>query len=154
MKDTKHTRQDFHSVAWVMPQGLNFWALGVPRGSKKYFFFQIWSCGISNRSGWRAEQNSSKILILWSNWWPLGVVKGQISLDSITMSISKIFYTKLCVGSHKWKIQNISDGIFSLSLGHGPGDFRALGVPRVKINSNMVMWLIKWMEMTSRTECK
>ena len=43
MKDTKHIRRDFNSVAWVMPQGSDFEALGVPRGS---FFFQTWSCDI------------------------------------------------------------------------------------------------------------
>ena len=32
MKDTKHSRQDFNSVAWVMPQGWDLGALGVPRG--------------------------------------------------------------------------------------------------------------------------
>ena len=35
MKDIKHIRWDFHSVPWVMPQGLDLGALGVPRGSKK-----------------------------------------------------------------------------------------------------------------------
>ena len=34
----------------VMPQGWDFGVLGVPRGSKNYFF-QTWSCGISNRLG-------------------------------------------------------------------------------------------------------
>ena len=39
MKDTKHIRErEFYSVAWVMPQGWDFWALGVPRGSKKNYF--------------------------------------------------------------------------------------------------------------------
>ena len=38
MKDTKHSRRDFHSVAWVMPQGWDFGALGVSRGSKKNIF--------------------------------------------------------------------------------------------------------------------
>ena len=38
VKDTKHIRQDFHSVAWVMPQGWDFGALGVPRGGQKIFF--------------------------------------------------------------------------------------------------------------------
>ena len=38
MKDTKHIRQDFNSDAWVMPQGLDFGVLGVPRGSKNIFF--------------------------------------------------------------------------------------------------------------------
>ena len=47
MKDTKHIRRDFDSVPWVMPQGWDFGAQGVPRGS----FFQTWSCGILNRRG-------------------------------------------------------------------------------------------------------
>ena len=41
MKDTNHIRWDFDSVSWVMPQGWDFGALGVPRGSKK-IFFQTW----------------------------------------------------------------------------------------------------------------
>ena len=119
MKDTKHIRQDFHSAPWVMPKGWDFEALGVPRGPKK-FFFQTWSCGISNRRGWRAEQNASKIFILGSNWWPWGEVKGQISLNLGYHVNFKDFYTKFCVCSHKWKIQNISDGIFILSPGSCP----------------------------------
>ena len=36
MKDTKHIRRDFHSVAWVMmPQGVD---LGALRG--QFFFFK------------------------------------------------------------------------------------------------------------------
>ena len=35
---TKHIRRDFHSVAWVMPQGWDFGVLAVPRWSKIYFF--------------------------------------------------------------------------------------------------------------------
>ena len=38
MKDTKRIRRDSHSVAWVMPQGWDFGALGMPRGS--YIFFK------------------------------------------------------------------------------------------------------------------
>ena len=38
MTDTKHIRRDFHSAPWVMPQGWDFEALGVPRGQKKFFF--------------------------------------------------------------------------------------------------------------------
>ena len=41
--------KDTNSVAWVMPQGSNFGALGVPRGQT--IFFQTLSCGISNRRG-------------------------------------------------------------------------------------------------------
>ena len=36
MKDIKHIRWDFHSVAWVMPQG---WDLGVPWGVGVQIFF-------------------------------------------------------------------------------------------------------------------
>ena len=35
MKDTNHIRRDFSSVAWVMLQGSDLGALGVPRGVKK-----------------------------------------------------------------------------------------------------------------------
>ena len=38
MKDTKHIRRDFDSVALVMPQGWDYGALGVPRGSNIFFF--------------------------------------------------------------------------------------------------------------------
>ena len=38
MKDTKHIRRNFNSVAWVMPQGWDFGALGVPKGSIFFFF--------------------------------------------------------------------------------------------------------------------
>ena len=57
----------FYSVAWVMPQGWDLGVLGVPRGSN-INFFQIWSCGMSNRRGSQAEQNASKLFILGSNW--------------------------------------------------------------------------------------
>ena len=40
MKDTEHIRRDFNSIAWVMPKGSDFGALGVPRGIKKIFFFK------------------------------------------------------------------------------------------------------------------
>ena len=40
MRDAKHIRWDFNSVALVMPQGWDFGVLVVPRGSKMYFFFK------------------------------------------------------------------------------------------------------------------
>ena len=60
MKDTKHTRWDFHSVTLVMPQGWDFGALGVPREGKKYLF-QTLSSGISNRDD---EQNKMHVKFL------------------------------------------------------------------------------------------
>ena len=77
-----------------MPQGWGFGALGCPGGQ---FFFQTWSCGISNRQGWQAEQNASNIFILGSNWWPWDKVKRS---NIINMSISKICIpNSLCVFS-------------------------------------------------------
>ena len=35
---SNHIRRDFHSVPWVMPQGLDFGALRVPRGVKKIIY--------------------------------------------------------------------------------------------------------------------
>ena len=40
MKDTKHIRQDFNSVHWVMPQGSDFGALGGDERVKKLFFLK------------------------------------------------------------------------------------------------------------------
>ena len=98
--------------------GVGLGGAGGAQGVKFFFFFQTWSCSISNRRGWRAEQNASKIFILGSNWWPWGKVKGQISLNFGKYHVNfKDFYTKFCVCSHKWKIQYISDWIFILSPG-------------------------------------
>ena len=113
MKDTKHIRQDFNSVALVMPKGPDFGALRVLRGSKN--FFQTWSCGISNRRGWQAEQNACKFFILGSNWWPWGEVKRSYIIKfRLTCQFQRFFYQTLCVLC-KWNIQNISEGIFILS---------------------------------------
>ena len=38
MKATKHIGRDFHSIAWVMPHGLVFGALGCPGDQKKNIF--------------------------------------------------------------------------------------------------------------------
>ena len=58
------------------------------------------------------------------------------------MSISKIFNTKLCVCSHKCKIQNISDGIFILSPGSWSigSDLGGLGVPRGSMPTHISVW--------------
>ena len=78
------------------PRG-GIWGAGGAQGVKKKNF-QTWSCGISNRRGWRAEENASKIFILGSNWWPWGEVKRSNIIKHVSF---KDFYTKLCVCSHK-----------------------------------------------------
>ena len=55
MKDTKHIRRDFDSVAWVMPQSRTQWRWGYPGGSIIIFFkhghgeYQIDGDGEQNR---------------------------------------------------------------------------------------------------------
>ena len=41
MKDIKHIRRDFHSVAWVMPQGWDLGVLGGGWRGKKFIFSEI-----------------------------------------------------------------------------------------------------------------
>ena len=51
MKDTKHIRRDFNSVAWVMPQGSDLGA-GVPMGSIFFLNMVMWhikSTGMTSR---------------------------------------------------------------------------------------------------------
>ena len=96
--------------------GVGLWGTRGAKGVKQ-FFFQTWSCSISNRWGWWAEQNASNIFSLGSNWWPWGKVKRS---NFINMSISKIF-TPNFVCSHKWKIENILNRIFILLPRSCPG---------------------------------
>ena len=61
------------------------------------------------------------IIFFWPR--PLGRregPKGQISFNFNYKVNFKDFYSKLCVCSHKLKIQNISDGFFILSPGSCP----------------------------------
>ena len=67
-------------------------------------------------------------------WGPGEGSKGQISFNFNYKVNFKDFYSKLCVCSHKWKIQNISDGIFILAPGSCPrgGTLGHWGCPGVK----------------------
>ena len=67
--------------------------------------------------------------IFFAPWGPGEGSKGQISFNFNYKVNFKDFYTKLCVYTHKWKIQNISDGIFILSPGSCPrgGTWGCLG---------------------------
>ena len=53
-------------------------------------------------------------------WGPGEGSNGQISFNFNCKVNFKFFYTKLCLCSHKCKIQNISDGNFILSPGSCP----------------------------------
>ena len=79
MKVTKHIRRDFHSVAWVMPHGWEFGALGCPGG--KFFFFKHGH--VAYQIDGDDEQNRMQVKFSsWGQTGDLGVrSKCQISLN-------------------------------------------------------------------------
>ena len=66
MKDTKHIRWDFHSVACVMPQGWDFRELGIPRGQKNVFKHGH----VGYQIDWDDEQN--RMQVTFSSWRQTG----------------------------------------------------------------------------------
>ena len=56
-KDTKHIRRDFHSVAWVMPQGSDLGA-GSAQGVKKKNFKHG---HVAYQIDWDDEQNRMQV---------------------------------------------------------------------------------------------
>ena len=88
-----------------------------------------------------------------------GGAEGQISIISITKSISKIFIPNfVCVLTNK-RYKTYQTGFALCHLVHAPGVGLwgvggAQGGGVKKYFSNMVMWHIKSTGMTSRTECK
>ena len=148
MKDIKHIRRDFHSLAWVMPQGLD---LGVPWGverSKKIFFRNSTSFGV-----WVTYINgtcNSTIFLVPTPRGPWEGPKGQISLNLNHKVNFKDFLTKLCVSSHNWKIWNISDGIFIPSPGSCPrggtwGYHGGLGGPKTFFPKFNQIWCVSYL---------
>ena len=88
MKDTNHIRRDFYSVAWVMLQGWDFWALWGPRWS--FFFKQGHVAYQIDRDD---KQNRMKVKILSLGQTSDLEVRSKVKYHyiSVTMSISKIF---------------------------------------------------------------
>ena len=58
MKSTKQIRQDFHSVAWVIPKGWDFGALGCP-GGQQLFYFK--NGHVAYQINWDDEQNRMQV---------------------------------------------------------------------------------------------
>ena len=93
MKDTKHIRREFYSVAWVMPQGWDFGALGYPGVN---FFFKHGH--VAYQIDGDDEQN--KLQVTFSSWRQTGDLgvrsTGQISF---TCQFQRFLYQTLCVFS-------------------------------------------------------
>ena len=81
LKDIKHIRQDFYSVAWVMPQG---WAFGVPwgvGGPKTFYpkFNQLWC--VSYLHEWHMQQHNflgPSLLGPWGGTKRSNIIKSQL----------------------------------------------------------------------------
>ena len=76
-------------------------------------FNQIWCVSYSHEWGLQRKKNFGP-----APWGPGEGSKGQISFNFNYKVNFKDFYSKLCVCSYKWKIQNISDGFLICRLGH------------------------------------
>ena len=118
MKDIKHIRRDFHSVAWVMPQGSD---IGVPWGvewSKKIFFSkfnQIWC--VSNLHQWHMQQHyffDPHPLGPWGGAKRLNIIKSQ------SKSISKIFKPNFVCLLTIERYKTYQGGFSFPRLGHAP----------------------------------
>ena len=116
MKDIKHIRQDFHSVAWVMPQGSD---LGVPWGggvewSKKNFvpkFNQIWC--VSNLHQWHMQQHN---FLDPHPLGPWGGAKRSNIIKSLSQSQFQRFLSQtLCVFSQLKDIKHIRGDFHSVA---------------------------------------
>ena len=100
LKDMKHIRRDFHSVAWVMPQG--WWDLGVPWrvvGSKKIFFpkfNQIWY--VSYLHEWHMQRHhflGPRPLGPWG-----GAKRSNIIKSELQSRFQRSLNQTLCIFSH------------------------------------------------------
>ena len=96
MKETKHIRQDFYSVAWVMPQGWDFGSLGVPRGS--IFFFNHGHVAYQING----DDKQNRVQVTFSSQGQTGDLGARSkSPISLTCQFQGFLYQTLCVCSHK-----------------------------------------------------
>ena len=128
MKDTKHIRPVFYSVAWVMPLG---WDLGVLRGQN-----QIPSCCLSvmlSRPKPLDEIKPNLVFELLNEWgaqhnfffWPRplgpwgGVKRSNIIKFQLQSQFQRFLFQTLCVFSQMKDTKHIR-WVFILSPGSCP----------------------------------
>ena len=76
IKDTNQIRRDLHHVAWVMPQGWDFGALGRPGGSKKFKYGHV-----AYQIDGDDEQN--RMQVKFSPWGQTGDIGGEVKRSNI-----------------------------------------------------------------------
>ena len=154
MKDTKHIRRDFYSVAWIMPQGWDFRRWGCPGG--QFFFFK--HAHVTYQIDENDQQNRMQVkfyprvkLVTFGWGQSSNIIKFRLPCQ-----FQRVLYQTLCVFSQTKDTKHIRRDCYIVAWVMSQGwDFGALGVPRgSKKISTMVMWHIKSTGMTSRTECK
>ena len=114
MKDIKHIRQDFHSLAWVMPQG---WDLGGP---KTFFpkFNQIWC--VSYLHEWHMQRHNFLGPHLLGPWG--GAKRSNIIKSQLQSQFQRFLIQTLCVFSQMKDIKHIRQDFYSVPwVMHAPG---------------------------------
>ena len=114
MKDIKYIRQDFHSVAWVMPKGSD---LGVPWGvewSKNFFFSKFNQiCCVSYLHQWHMQRHNFLGPHLLGPCG--GAKKSNIIISQIQSQFQRFLKQTLCVFSHMKDIKNIRRYFYSFA---------------------------------------
>ena len=112
-KNIKPIRRDFHLATWVMPQG---WDLGVPWGGVGGHFSEIHSdlvCELLTRMAHAPAPFfiPPPTLVPWGGAKRSNIIKSELQSQ----------FQRCLNQTHKWKIYNISDGIFIRPPGSYPG---------------------------------
>ena len=119
MKDIKHIRRDFHSVAWVMPQGSDLGVQWRVEWSKTFFpkFNQIWC--VSNLHQWHMQRHN------FLDPHPLGPLGGAKRSNIIKSQSQSQFQRNLmpnivCLLTIE-RYKTYQRGFTFRRLGHAPG---------------------------------
>ena len=111
MKDIKHIRRDFHSVAWVMPQGSDLGYRGGLSGPKNFFskFNQIWC--VSNLHQWHMQRHN--FLVTLGPWG--GAKRSNIIKSQSQSQFQRFLNQTLCVFSQLKDIKHIRRDFHSVA---------------------------------------
>ena len=153
----KHIRRDFHSVAWVMPQGSD---LGVPWGvewSKKEIFpkfNQIWC--VSNLHQWHMQRHNFLDPHPLGPWG--GAKRSNIIKSQSQSQFQRFLSQTLCVFSQLKDIKHIR-GDFILSPGSCPrggtwGYRGGMGVQKLFFSKFNQIWCVSYLHGWHRQRYK